>query len=531
MDSARNTSSRKWLADRLQPFLAQQRWFGGKARALSSVEILDVIPMSDDRAPAELVLASVKYADQFPDETYAVPLLTNRLVRPLLSRLSDSTLQLSEIENGTELQDALLDSGFLTLLLKAIDRGLIFRGEDGEVSATSTSTYQGLPRRSPNELRPTLLKVEQSNSSVIFGDRFILKLLRQAGEGVNPELEIGSFLTERARFANVPAVMGSIVYRSQASSRTIGILQSLVPNQGNAWEYTLRALSDYFLRVVQAGRESPFTQGSEERSGFGPQEAPAPALGLLGPYLQALELLGRRTAELHLALSTDRNDPNFAPEAFSASYRIELQRSLMVQWARTSQLLRTQLGGLAPGVRKRAQALLDLHGAVEQRLQALAELTLDGSLTRIHGDYHLGQVLCSNGDFVIIDFEGEPARPLRERRAKHSPLQDVAGMLRSLHYAADKGLREWLEAGKSGAVLSWPDWARSWKDSASAHFIGAYTDSLSNVSLLPSSPRASKVLLDVYLLGKATYELGYELNNRPDWVSIPLEGMLEILCP
>ena len=529
MDEAPNISSRKWLAGRLHPFLARQRWFGGKARAVKSVDILDVIPMRDDRVSAGLVLASVKYADQYPEETYAVPLLTSGGAGPVASSMPDSAAQTSALANDPQLEDALLEAAFLHLLLTAIDRGLAFPGERGEVIARSTSAYRRPAGQPLNELRPSVLKVEQSNSSIIFGDQFILKLLRHVGEGVDPEVEIGSFLTERARFANVPALMGSIIYRGQTSSRTLGILEAFVPNQGNAWDFTLRALADYFRGIAQAedGALAPL-EGREARERFGPREKHSPAMDLLDPYLRAADVLGRRTAELHLALSSDHRDPSFAPEPFSDAYRIELQRSVAEQWERVSQLLEGQLGSLGQDIRERARELPQ-RGAVEQRLQALAKLALDGSLTRIHGDYHLGQVLCSDGDFLIIDFEGEPARPPAERRAKHSPLQDVAGMLRSFHYAADRGLREWLRGSQTSTIVRWPDWARFWKDRASSRFLGAYLDTVRNSALLPRAPTAAHALLEVYLLSKATYELGYELNNRPDWVSTPLEGILEIL--
>jgi len=523
MDLAPNPRFREALAARLRPFLAQQRWFGGKARPLSAVDILDVVPMWDDRVSTLLVLASVQYADEYPDETYAVPLLARRRSEPAASDELDF-----EIAPG-ELQDAVADARFLPLLLTAIDRGLTFPGADGRVVAASTSAYRD-SSAPPHELQPRVLKVEQSNSSVAFGDRLILKLFRQAGEGINPELEIGNFLTERAHFGNVPAAMGSILYQGRDSARTLGILEAYVPNQGNAWDYTLRALSGYFSRVGQTGGSLPPTP--ERHVGWprpGWREERGPAEELLGPYLQAAGLLGRRTGELHLALASDPHDPSFAPESLSDAYRVELQRSVREQWAQVSRLLGGQLGSLDGRVRERAHVLLEARGVVEQRLQALARLALDGSLTRIHGDYHLGQVLCSNNDFFIIDFEGEPARPLAERRAKHSPLQDVAGMLRSFHYAADRGLQDWLREPPRSADLSWPGWAQFWKDAASSRFLEVYVDTLRNSSLLPIAPGAAQALLEVYLLGKAIYELAYELNHRPDWVSTPLEGILDIL--
>ena len=521
------------LVERLDAFLRQQRWFGGKARGIGSLEILDVIPMSDERVSADLVLASVKYADRYPDETYAIPLLNADVGLRETDSRKESGIQPAASETGGEIQDALVHPAFLTLLLKAVDRGLIFRGRKGEVFATPASTYHRGAGEPLEEIKPTLLKVEQSNSSVVFGDRFILKLLRQVGEGINPELEIGSFLTERARFTHVPAVTGSIDYRgAEGTGRTLAILQSFIPNQGNAWEYTLEALAAYFPRLLKAGRAAPpAAQRSGHFSGDAREEARTTVQEFIGPYLQAAELLGRRTAELHLALSSDHQDAGFAPEPLSAPYLAVLQRSAMEQCARVLQLLRGQLSALSGGARERAETLLGMQAALEQRLQSVADANLNGGRIRVHGDYHLGQVLCASGDFVIIDFEGEPARPLSERREKHSPLQDVAGMLRSFHYAAQMGMYNWLAQGqsKTAAPFDVPGWSRFWRDSVCSHFLDTYTGVAEKAKLLPRSSRDRESLLDFHLLSKAIYELGYELNNRPDWATLPLDGMLEVL--
>jgi trehalose synthase-fused probable maltokinase len=500
--------SRQSLLDKLPDFLKQQRWFGGKARGLRSLDILDSVPMGDERVTADLVLVEVHYADQYPDETYALPLLP-----------------------GDDLRDALGEPAFLTLLLRSIEHGRLFKGERGELFASPSSAY-----RSPGasgDLQAKLLASEQSNSSVIFEDRYILKLLRQAGEGLNPELEVGTFLTERARFQHVPALTGSILYRGHnGGQRTLGILQSFVANQGNAWEYTLQELAAYFAQAAQNGTQTGSTAPSSVRSnGAGPAEAE------LGSYPQAADLLGCRTAELHLALASDPNDPEFSPESFSEPYRALFRRSAAEQCQRVFETLDRQAGGLPPNAVASARQLHDLRPAIEDRLRSFGTGADGGARIRIHGDYHLGQVLRAGGDFVIIDFEGEPARQLAERRAKQSPLQDVAGMLRSFHYAAVKGMRDWFSVsgtetdGASDAVAGadWQSRASFWRDSVSRRFLTAYLATAQSGRFLPGSAEGVRKLLDSYLLSKAVYELGYELNNRPDWVIIPLSGILDIM--
>lgn len=506
---AETAISRQLLLDKLPAFLKAQRWFGGKARGLRSINVLDSIPICDEHVTADLALVEVHYEDQYPDETYAVPLVP-----------------------GDELRDALREPAFLALLLDSIERGRIFPGERGELFASPTSAYRS--DAGSEHLHARLVSSEQSNSSVIFENRYILKLLRQAGEGMNPELEIGTFLTERAQFQHVPAVTGSMLYRGRNGGlRTLGILQSFVANQGNAWEYTLRELGSYFARAAQAGPPPP-TAGRSADAGVISEQ--------LGSYPEAADLLGRRTADLHLALASDPSDPEFAPEPFSEPSRELFRRSALEQCERVFQILDRQAEGLPDRAGKAARKVRDLRVAIENRLESFGTGPDGGRRIRIHGDYHLGQVLHAGGDFVIIDFEGEPARPLAERRAKQSPLQDVAGMLRSFHYAAIKGMRDWLERsgdrpdgrGPSGASGSpdGPDWlaqAMFWRESVSRRFLKSYLAVVARDRLLPDSAEAVRRLLDSYLLSKAVYELGYELNNRPDWVIIPLAGILDIM--
>jgi maltose alpha-D-glucosyltransferase/alpha-amylase len=356
--------------------------------------------------------------------------------------------------------------------------------------------------------------------------------------------------------------------RRKSEPLTVGILQEYVQNEGDAWSYTLGSLGRFFERVL-VRREAaalpvaPPTPGGlvaaalalaalpdpDENGGLGEVVLPEGfEPGLIATYLDSARLLGERTAELHLALASDTADPEFAPEPFGTLYQRSLYQSMRTLTGRSLQLLEERSAHLDGRAAELAARLLGRRGDVLGHFGALLEGKLAAQRIRIHGDYHLGQVLYTGRDFLIIDFEGEPARALSERRIKRSPLRDVAGMVRSFDYAAHSELARQIE----GALVSRDDapalagWARWWQHWVSARFLAAYLKRLGwldgaggeaggtggsagAAELIPPAAEDLAVLLDVYLLEKAIYELRYELNNRPDWVAIPLAGILELL--
>jgi maltose alpha-D-glucosyltransferase/alpha-amylase len=363
---------------------------------------------------------------------------------------------------------------------------------------------------------------------VIFGDRLFFKLFRRPEEGINPDLEIGRFLTERVGFPHVPQVAGALEYRrGKGEPMTLGIAQQLVPNSGDAWHYTLDSLGRFFEEAIVRHPEIADPPIPEGLGLFQAARLEPPALAreTMADYLDRARLLGRRTAELHLALASDKEDPAFVPEPITPFYQRSLYQTMRSITVQNFRLLR-DLGDQIP----EAVQILDLESDVVRRLQRVLEPKISASRIRIHGDYHLGQVLYTGKDFVIIDFEGEPARPLSERRIKRSPLQDVAGMLRSLNYAAYGALY-----GRVGGIAADRDpsvlqhWVRFWYLWSAGSFLGTYLDVAQGASFIPRSEAHTRILLDTFLLGKAMYELGYEANNRPQWMKIPIQGILQLL--
>lgn len=303
---------------------------------------------------------------------------------------------------------------------------------------------------------------------------------------------------------------------------TIALLQEYVPNQGDAWRFTKNVL-DRFLEQLLAHRT--------DLPALRPDNGTLPAKGkelLDSFYPEMIALLGVRTAEMHLALASDSRDPVWRPEPFSTLYQRSVYQSMRSLALRNLQQLRQVLGVLSEEAAAVAREVLREEGAILARLESILQQKLDAMKVRIHGDFHLGQVLFTGKDFVIIDFEGEPARALTERRLKRSVLRDVAGMLRSFHYAFQTSLQY--------EGLNWPEnllllegWLQSWYGTTCETFLQAYRDRLGDAPLVPQNLDQFRVLLDSFLLEKALYELGYELNNRPDWALIPLKGIIAIL--
>ena len=530
---------RETLPRLLPEFLIHQRWFSGKARPIESVEIIEVVPVTTGRLKAFLVLAQVTYAEGQSD-TYALPLILARSGQGPSPQAGDQLVPAIHLEGqvgraGAILYDALWDKEFPKVLLEAISSRHSFKGTKGEVFASPTETFQKALNPGQSTLEPSLMRTEQSNTSLRFGDQFILKFYRRLEEGVNPDLEIGAFLTDKASFEHTPFLGGALEYRRrEAPPMTLGILQAFVPNQGDAWRYTLTELHNYFARIAS---QDPGTVESllprASSYGVGDAEAPSEVRDLMGPYWDAAGLLGQRTAQLHLALASEFDDPNFSPEPFAVSFQraqYDSMRSLTVQILR---LLEKRLSSLPTPSREEAEELLRREPEIQRRFESFLHKKLTAQRIRIHGDYHLGQVLWTGSDFVIIDFEGEPARPLEERRTKRCPLQDVAGMLRSFHYAAYTVLYEQRLQQASGQIQSerLESWARGWHQWASSRFLKEYLHVAGKAHFLPQSQMELSVLLNAYLLEKAVYELGYELNNRPDWVKLPLRGIHEMLEP
>jgi maltokinase len=447
--------------DTFQEWIVAQRWFGSKAREVAHIDVAECIPLREEVPQLALALVEARFGEG-THETYQVPIG----LRPADEGWTERVIGEAE---GWTIYDALADPAAGRELLHRMRSGGIETVEEGTLRfrwAASAGAEQG----GTVDVRP--VGVEQSNSSIVFGDALILKAFRRVEPGVNPELELLRFLSERG-FANIAALAGWYEYEGRYIDATLGILQEYLAGARDGWELALEEL------------------------------ASDPA-GLL----TRLRALGQVTGELHTALGSDSGNPDFAPDEPSQEALSLLTADVDEQIERIFRDL-PETDALAP-IAGRGQD-------VREKLQALSHIGAGGRVIRTHGDYHLGQTMLSDRGWVILDFEGEPARPLAERRLKRSPLRDVAGMLRSFSYAA-AGAR--LLRG-----VEVPD---EWEDGAREVFLEGYFDRV-EPSLLPPGEAPTHQLLSVFELEKAVYELRYELNNRPDWVGIPVAGILRLL--
>ena len=481
--------------EQLAAFLLQRRWFGGKGRAPAHVRIGDVIAIERNGVRAAVARLDV---DSGSGSTvyYQLPLAVRQE-----GGGEEPSAVLARVEGAGErgvLFDAVEDEEFRATLGSAFARGATLGGAGTSSRlVVEPVTGEGTAGHDITGLSSRTVRAEQSNTSIIFGDVAIMKLFRRLEPGMNPDVEIGRFLTTKTHFTHTPPLLGIVRYEGSTGVESIaGMLQGFLPGSRDAWQHALEKSRGYFANDG-AGGPHPFAEDAEQ--------------------------LGRITRALHDALASARDDAAFVPRkatradverwAGSARRRVEDAIALLGE--------RLDRGRVAD--EPAARGIIEHHDAYFARLDELVAAIGDdaGQLVRHHGDYHLGQVLHTrDGDFQIIDFEGEPARPIAERRERNSALRDVAGMLRSFAYAAATLA---AEARSDGASDTIERRASSWERGAREAFLRGYLGGAS-AAFLPSTPQRIDALRELFETEKVFYEMSYELNNRPDWIWIPIAG-------
>ncbi|WP_456307074.1 maltose alpha-D-glucosyltransferase [Neoroseomonas terrae] len=492
--------------DILPPYLTRRRWFAGKAAAVRArLGFAEPIAGADGR---EVLLAEVEANDAAGTGSYLLPM--GIAWEDETTAALPQQLALARVRRGRRV-GVLTDAFALDVLPGSVLRGMRDRSviplRQGEIHFLPTSIFDAVEFPEDPEIRR--LSAEQSNSSLIIGEHAVLKLVRRVTEGISPETEMTRYLTERG-FGQTAPLLGEVVRISpDGIPRTLVVLQGFVRNQGDGWTWTTEFLSR--MLDAEALADPPRQAGD----------------GVFDNYLTFASALGRRLAEMHSMLAEESDDPAFRPELATSADAQAWGEAAAAQIA----LALTALEGvanweteaqqrLADGLIARRDALL----AAAVRLGTSAERTLK---TRVHGDFHLGQALVVQGDACIIDFEGEPAKPLQQRRAKSSPLRDVAGLLRSFDYAA-AGVRAERESGQGVPNERIAELLMNFRESASEAFVAAYRGAHALAPRPWIVPEGEQALLDLFLLEKAAYEICYEAANRPGWLHIPLRGFDEL---
>jgi maltose alpha-D-glucosyltransferase/alpha-amylase len=518
----------------LQNWLPTRRWFAGKNWPINNVALREIISLPGENGKAFLTFVQVEYIQHEP-EIYLLPLAAAfdeaaENVRRNFAPFIIAQISINASQKSGLIFDGIADKNFCAAILKLIATRGRLPGNTSTLEASTTSELSEIENLSA--LEPVINKSEQINSSIVYGDKFFLKLFRKLASGLNPDLEIGRFLTAQ-KFPYSPALAGALesdLFKDEPI--TLGILSTLVPGAKDGWEFTLDALGRFYERIQTLPPEKILAlPASSIFSVAKLADENDSAKEIIGTYLASAEIIGERTAALHIALAANSDDPQFAPEPFTPHSQRSLFQSIRNLIRQNFQLLDQQLKKLPAEIQPLAQQVLALEPEILKRLRAIYDHRIDAWRIRVHGDYHLGQLLYTGKDFLIVDFEGEPSLAISERRLKRSPLLDVAGMIRSFHYAAHAAFLKQIEHGTlpPAQINSTLNWGKFWAQQVSAAFFKAYRDALKSTGFLPANENDAQILLHAHLLRTVVYELGYELNNRLDWIKIPLQGILELM--
>lgn len=506
----------------LPPFMKKCRWFGGKARIISKMSIEKMIPVKVSGQTHYLTVVEVHYVQRLP-ELYFLP-LSFAPADTVIERVeyhAQSVVCRAEIQDKVGfVMDSSYDKQFRDFLLVSMDKRTRIKFDDGVLEFNS-SVFNKID--TGDLIDSKVLKADQSNTAIIYNEKYFFKFYRKLEREINPDLEIVRFLSEHTSFGNSPKYTGSVEFVDQDGKVMVfGLLQEKVENQGDAWGMTTDSVGRFFERVITKAKKEKLPKLINKTS-IAFEEAPELIQEFIGRgFYERVVRLGQRTAEMHLALASDNNNPAFAPEFFTTNYQRSLYSSLRKLVRDRFNLLEVSLPKLNPEIRELGKRLLAMENEVLDCFKEIYEVRINAIKTRIHGDFHLGQVLFTGKDFVIIDFEGEPGFSFSERRLKKNPFKDVAGMMRSFQYAAfGKILLNENYRDRDMEFLE--NWAEQWQHYVSRFYLGAYLERMGLGKELSSE---NEILIRTFLIEKAIYELGYELNGRPDWVIIPLRGIL-----
>lgn len=497
----------------LPEYLTVQRWFAAKTETLEHIEIIELLSNSQDDCDW-LWLWVKAYFVSNKSQVYFMPLslawgeTDEEHIRAVLPGSLAKVRQRSQV--GV-LYDALFDETFIRAIIRSMGKPSETDFASGSIKFYTTSAYnEFVDKKTPTTLRRPL--AEGTNSAVILDDQLFLKFYRQMEAGINLEIEMGKFLTEISPYPNISPLLGSIEYeQGHEDSATLVLVQAYMPNQGDGWNYTV----DYLRRFF------------EDCLTYMPTAAEAADWHV--DYQRMMYTLGLRTGELHKALTIQSGDPAFDPEPILLEDIKRWRDRVFLDAHNTLEKVESSDLDVSDLPKTAIHQLLEMKTALLDRIAALIpDHQLNAVKIRYHGDYHLGQVLLTKNDFIIIDFEGEPARPLDERRNKHSPLRDVAGMLRSFNYASAVALANFTSMRPADHDRLRP-YVDEWETTTCTAFLTGYREGVKDCSAWPHDEQHADQLIELFMIEKALYELRYEMDHRVEWMKIPLDGLMTIL--
>ena len=494
--------------DVLPGYLARTRWYPERSSKAIKPALTSAVPFCDigDNRPW---LAFFEVQQRGETNRYVLPM---QIEWTRFDREKYNPRAFAAVRQGAR-EGTLLDVAtgpiFIALLLRNLREKLTVEENGVRLEFRPTSRLEDKPIKTPSHIRA--VETEQSNSTSLVDSDYVVKIYRKLVSGINPEIEIGRFLTEVAGFANTPALLGSVELVEGETRSAIAIIHAFVENQGDAWTVT----SAYLDRFVEGQR----LLGANQHAAASEEQV---------PYLRYMSQTGKRVAEMHLAFASRDDIEDFAPELAHSKDITHWTEAVMTRAERVFDALKQRRDSLKETDRGLVDQLLAHRSDLSARLRDLLPPNTNSLNIRHHGDFHLGQMLVVKDDIFIIDFEGEPRRPLEERRRKAPAARDVAGLIRSIDYSATAALERALklgpdENGKLDAALA------EWRDRAVKAFISAYRETMSHPHLWPTDPAAAEKMLNFFLLEKAFYEIEYEMAYRPDWLRVPLTGILRIL--
>jgi maltose alpha-D-glucosyltransferase/alpha-amylase len=523
------------LESRLPDWLRGQPWFSNRARVIKQVTIRETIAVPADGVDTCLVLLQVECVGA-DAELYALPLAFAAGGAALDVGVEQGRGVITELvladsgETGV-LYDAVGSRAFHVALFELMAGRRRIKDDAGELEGVRSPLFrQIVGKQAPPAT--TALKAAQRNSSILFGDRFVLKFFRRLFPGLNPEREMGELFV-RHEFAHAQPFAGAVECRTERDEHfTLAVLSGYIPHARTAWDYTLEALGRFYERASAGINEGQSAPELDLRSaGLVGDVLDAPVASTVGTYLDSARVLGERTAEMHLVFAAETEDRQFAPEPFTPHYVRGLFQSMRNLANQNFRQLRKGLRLLPPETAALARTVCDREPEILECYRTLYRSRLTARRIRCHGDFHLGQLLYTGKDFVLIDFEGDPALPASERIIKRSPLRDVAGMVRSFHYVAWAGLHEHAQRGSldPDRLQPFEPWAWLWYRAVSLAYLRAYFARMTASEVLPQSEQELRLMLRAYLLNHAVHEIGVELAARPDWLHVPLRGILSLL--